>query len=237
MSNRVIVALSVLSGVLLVLAGMLFPLVVPLEPRPPLLTANLLAGRQMMSYVYVAAVVLSNLAFSPLLVLLTIRLYPKRPGPAIIAGSLLAFAILLETIAVLISLARWSWLIPVGAKGDPNVLLLFETFQVLWMALDLPGAFLFYVSGVIYAVVLWRMHPTAAMLLAASAGFFVAGGAVSIAYPAIGGALVAGSIVVYGIAYIALGQFIIELGKPEANRESAGMQVSAKPELSPKVRV
>lgn len=235
MSNRVVVVLSIATGVLLVLAGVLFPLVVPLEPRPAFLTANLLAGRQMMSYVYVAAMVLSNLAFSPLLVLLTIRLYATRPGSAIIAGTLLAFGIVLETIAVLISLARWSWLIPTGAKGDPNVLLLFETFQILWMALDLPGAFLYYVSGVIYAIVLWRTHPTAAMLLAASAGFFVAGGALSIAYATIGGALVAGSIVVYGIAYIALGQLIIELGKPEANLALPEAHVSTKAELSPKV--
>jgi hypothetical protein len=235
MSNRIILVLSVASGVLLVLAGILFPLAIPLEPRPPLLTAHLLAGRQTISFVYVGAVVLSNLLFSPLLVLLTIRLYRHRQGTAIIAGSLLAFALVLETIAVLVSLARWSWLIPTGAKGDPNVLLLFETFQTLWMMLDLPGALLFYVAGAIYAVGLWRMHPTAALLLAASAGFFVIAGAVSVASPAIGGALVAGSIVIYGIAYIALGQLTIELGKPEADLESAGAKPSAQPEFSPKV--
>ncbi len=234
MSNRIVLALCVLSGALLALAGILFPLVVPLEPRPPLLTANLLAGRQTMSFVFVGALVLSNVAFSPLLALLTIRLYPRRQGTAIIAGSLMTFGIVLETIAVLMSLARWSWLIPSGAKGDPNVLLLFQTFQTLWMALDLPGALLYYVAGAIYAVGLWRLHPTAAMLLAASGGFILIAGAVSITYPAIGGALVTGSIVIYGMAYIALGQLIIELGKPEVNLEAAGAQATVKPEFSPK---
>ncbi len=234
MSNRIVLSLAVASGLLLALVGILFPLVVPLEPRPPLLTAYLLAGRQTISYVYVGAVVLSNIIFSPLLVLLTIRLYRHRQGTAIIGGSLLAFGILLETIAVLVSLARWSWLIPVGAKGEPNVLLLFETFQTLWMMLDLPGALLFYIAGAIYAVGLWRLHPTTAMLLAASGGFFLIAGAVSIAFPAIGGALVAGSIVIYGIAYMAIGQFVVELGKSEAELESVSPQVTAQPKLSPK---
>ncbi len=234
MSNRIVITLSIASGLLLALVGILFPLAIPLEPRLPLLLANALAARQTISYAYVGAVVLSNLLFSPLLVLLTIRLYRRLQATAIIAGSLLAFGIVLETIAVLISLARWSWLIPIGAKGDPNVLLLFETFQTLWMMLDLPGALLFYVAGAIYAVGLWRMHQTTAMLLAASVGFFLIAGAFSTIYPAIAGALLTGSIVIYGIAYISLGQLIIELGKPETNAEPAAAQVSAKPELLPK---
>ncbi len=234
MSSRAIQVLSVLSGALLVLVGILFPLAIPLEPRAPLLVAYTLAARQTINYVYVGAVVLSNLLFSPLLVLLTIRLYRQRQGTAIIAGSFLGFALVLETVAVLISLSRWQWLIPVAAKGEPNVLLLFETFQTLWLMLDLPGALLFYVAGVIYAIGLWRLHQTTALLFTASAAFFVAAGAVSLVTPAIGGALLTGSIVVYGIAYIALGQLIIELGKGPAEPETARNEVSAPTPVSGK---
>ncbi len=220
MSQRTVQVLSVLSGLTLALAGMLFPIANPLEPRAPLLLANALAARQAISYACVATLVLSNLLYSPLLILLTIRLYKHRQGTAILAGAFLGFAIVLETVAALISLARWVWIIPVAAKGEPNVLLLFQTFQMLWQMVALPGALLFYVAGIIYAIGLWRLHQTTAVLMTASVGFIAFAAVVSTVSPAVAGALVTGSIVIYGIAYIAVGQLIVELGKPEQAAEA-----------------
>ncbi len=232
MSNRIILVMSVLSGLFLVLVGVLFPLAIPLEPRPPLLTAYLLNSRQAINFVYVMGVVLSNVLFSPLLVILTARLYRRRQATAIVAGSFMAFAIILETIAVLLSLARWSWVIPAAARDDPSALLAFDTFQLLWLMVDLPGAFLFYVAGAIYAIGLWRLHPTSSLLLSGSVVFFLAAGIVSIFSPAIGGAIVAGSIVTFGIAYIALGQLIIELGNAQPQPEIAREKTSTRAQVA-----
>ncbi len=227
MSERIIQVMAISSGIVLSLAGILFPIANPFEPRAPLLLANALAGRQIISYTYVTMVVLSNTLFSPLLLLLTVRLYKYRLVTAIVAGSFLGIAFVLETVAALISLARWVWIIPVAAKGEPNVLLLFQTFQTLWQSIALLGALLLYLAGTIYALGLWRMHQSTAVLMTASVGFLALAAVVSAVSPAIAGAIVAGSIVIFGISYISLGQLIVELGKLEPILGTSGNQASA----------
>jgi len=205
-------ALAILAGLFLAVAGVLFPLAVLPGGVTTQATAQYLAGSQGASLLYVAAVLLSNLLFLPVLVLLTIRLYFKRPGTAIGAGVMIALAILLETIAVLVSLARWSS-IPAAAGGDKTAISLFETIQALFLAIDLPGVLLFYAGAAIYALGLRRMHRPSAVILAVSIALLIAGGLLMAKSPAASTLLTAASIIVYGLGYMALGRLATILGR------------------------
>ncbi len=60
--------------------------------------------------------------------------------------------------------------------------------------------------AIIYAVALWRLHWPSSWLLLASLVLFVLGFLAVLLLPAISTFLSAASIVVYGVAYIALGR-------------------------------
>jgi hypothetical protein len=124
---------------------------------------------------------------APVLMQLLIRLYVVTPGPAVVCAALYAFAIGVETVAVLVLAATL-------ASG-------LAMLRPLFLALDFPGATLFYVSGCLLAFAIWRAHRTTALLLGSSAPLFVIGLPVGLVVPQIGALITTLSIVAYAAAY------------------------------------
>ncbi|HEX2912465.1 MAG TPA: hypothetical protein VH186_16775 [Chloroflexia bacterium] len=213
MPKRVVMVLASLAGIFLAVAGILFPVVVFPQAANSIELARHLSNNQFLSLVYVGAILLSNLLIAPVLLLLSLRLYPLKPAIALSAGVVAGTALMLETVAVLLSLARWTWAIP-SAASDPAAAKMFETLQSLWLFVDLPGAVLFYCAAVIYAAGVWKLHVFSAWSLAASTGLFLLGGLLTPLSALVGAITCAVSIIVYGLAYFALGDLTIAL---EAN--------------------
>jgi hypothetical protein len=68
-------------------------------------------------------------------------------------------------------------------------------------------------NGLLPSVALWRLHRAASSLLLTSTGLLVIGFAVAPLFPALSSIIIAGSIMVYGLAYTALGQVAVTLGQ------------------------
>jgi hypothetical protein len=203
--------LAILAGFFLIVAGVTFLLWQP----PSSVTGSTfamaahLAEHQAANLLYVISVYLSGALFLPVLLMLTIRLYSKRPNAAIIAGSLFGLGYTLEIVATLASLAQWAIAVPEAARGEPLGVKIFQTLTLQYLAVDFSGVALVYVAAIIYAVALWRLHRAASSLLLTSTGLLVIGFAVVSLFPALSLTIIARSIVVYGLAYIALGQVTV----------------------------
>ena len=213
MSARLIVILAILAGFFLIIAGVTFLLWQPPSSATgsTIAMAAHLAEQQTANLLYVVSVYLSGVLFLPVIVMLTIRLYSKRPNAAIVAGTLFGLGYTLEIVATLASLAQWAMAVPEAAQGDPLGIKLLQTLTLQYLAVDFSGVALVYVAAIIYAVALWRLHRAASLLLLSSTGLFVIGFAVFPLFPALSSMITAGSIVVYGLAYIALGQVAVNL--------------------------
>jgi hypothetical protein len=217
MSARLIMILAILAGFFLIMAGVTF-----LLWQPPSSTtgstvamAAHLAEHQTANLLYVISVYLSGVLFLPALLMLTIRLYSKRPNAAIVAGMLFGLGYTLEMVATLASLAQWVVAVPEAAQGDPLGIKLFQTLTLQYLAVDFSGVGLVYVAAIIYAVALWRLHRAASSLLLTSTGLLVIGFATVPLFPSLSSIFIAGSILIYGLAYIALGQVAVELGRDQ----------------------
>jgi hypothetical protein len=209
--------LAILAGFFLVIAGVTF-----LLWQPPSSTtgstvalAAHLAEQQTANLLYVVSVFLSGVLFLPVILILTIRLNSKRPNAAIVAGTLFGLGYTLEIVATLASLAQWAIAVPEAAQGDPLGIKLLQTLTLQYLAVDFSGVGLVYVAAIIYAVALWRLHRAASSLLVASTCLFVIGFAVFPLFPSLSSMIIAGSIVVYGLAYITLGQVAVNLGRDQ----------------------
>ena len=213
MSSRLIMVLAVLAGFFLVLAGVTFLL----WQSPSSVAGSVeamavhLSDHQKANFLYVISVFLSVVLILPVIVTLTIRLYPKRPNGAIIAGSFFVLGSILETVATLASLSQWAFAVPEASKGDPLGITLYKTLNFQYLAVDFCGVGLIYVAAVIYAFVLWKWHPPSSILLLLSIGLLFIGFAAVPIIPAISSFITAGSIVFYGIAYVALGRVAVKL--------------------------
>jgi uncharacterized membrane protein len=137
--------------------------------------------------------------------MLTIQSYRKKPVISIISGSVFSLAIVLQTIATLSSLSRWGYAIPESLKGDQFAMKIFESLQSLYLAIDLPGAILFYIAAIIYAFVFWYKNRVTSLLLITSTVLLLFGGIMSSINPSLSLILSGGSIIIYGIAYITIG--------------------------------
>jgi hypothetical protein len=151
------------------------------------------------------SVFLSTILFLPVVILFTIQYYKKNPVASIAAGSSFLLAGIFQTVATLISLSRWAYIIPESAKGEPNAMKLYETFQSLYLSIDLPGAILFYIAAVIYSIIFWYKSRVSALLLITSTILLLLGGFLGSISPSFSLILSGGSIIIYGIAYITIG--------------------------------
>jgi hypothetical protein len=205
MINKSIKVLAILAGLSLVLAGMTFILWMP----PPGLSiqqqALHLMSHKNESLIYLFSVYLSGILFTPIIILLTIKLFSQRAIASVAAASTFILAVILQTIATLASFSRWVFAIPELAKGDVSAGRIFETLQTLYLFIDIPGAILFYVAGIIYAVILWNLQRVASLLLTFSIIVFILGGAITSFIPQLSTILTGSSIIIYGIAYISIG--------------------------------
>ncbi len=217
MSARLIMVLAILAGFLLIIAGVTFLLWQPPSSATgsTIAMAAHLAEQQTANLLYVVSVYLSGVLFLPVILTLTIRLYSKRPNAAIVAGTLFGLGYTLEIVATLASLAQWAMAVPEAARGDPLGIKLLQTLTLQYLAVDFSGVGLVYVAAIIYAVALWRLYRATSSLLLASTGLFVIGFAVFPLFPALSSTIIAGSIVVYGLAYITLGQVTVNLGRDQ----------------------
>lgn len=215
MSSRLVTILAVLAGFFLAIAGMTFLIWQPPSDAASSIVAiaTYLSTHQMANFLYVISVLLSGVLFLPVILILTIRMYREHPNASIVASSLFGLGSILEITATMASLSQWAFAVPEAAQGDPLAIKLYQTLNVQYLAVDFTGVGLVYVAAVIYAAALWNIHRTSSMLLLVSIGLLLVGFAAMPLVPSIGPAITAGSIVVYGAAYIALGRAAVILGK------------------------
>jgi hypothetical protein len=207
MSSRLTMLLASIAGFFLALAGATFFVWQPPSSGAGSIVAMAahLTDQQGANILYVISVFLSVVLILPVAVLLSIRLYAQRPNTAIVAGSLFVFGNVLEAAATLASLSQWAFAVPEAAKGDPLGMTLYQTLTFQYLAVDFSGVGLIYVAAVVYAVALWRVHRPSSWLLMISTGLLIIGFAAVPVVPSISPILTAGSIVVFGMAYVALG--------------------------------
>jgi hypothetical protein len=226
MSKKGIITLASAAGFFLALAGILFPLAVLPGEGSTAQQAKTIQSMQVLNLAYVACVTLSNILITPVLALLTFRLFPQRKLTSLISGTFIAFMLLLETAAVLVSVARWPSAIPGAAAGEVSSINLFETLQVMWLVLAVPGILLFYIVGAIFAVEFWEAHRPTALAFGVSVALFLLSGTVVALSLQISAILYAASIVVYGIAYPQVGRMLTVVETRESQREFFQSSVS-----------
>lgn len=209
MSARLIMALAALAGFFLIISGLTFMLwqeSLSSTTDSTVPTAAIL--------LYAISVCLSTVLLLPVILMLSIRLYSKRPNSAIIAGTFLGLGCILDTVATLASLGR-TIAMPKDAQGDPLGNELFQSLTIQYLAVDSGAVGLVYVAAIIYAIDLWRLHRVASSLLLTSTGMIMIGFLISPLSPSLSSITAAGSIVVYGLAYIALGHVAVYLGQDQ----------------------
>ena len=217
MSSRSVMLLAAFAGFFLALAGVTFLLWQPPSSATGSVEAMAvhLCDHQEANIVYAISVFLSVILILPVILILTFRLYPKHPNGAIVAGSFFVLGSILETVATLGSLSQWAFAVPEASKGNPLGITLYQTLNVQYLAVDFSGVGLIYVAAVIYAFILWRLHRPSSTLLLLSVGLLFMGFAAVPIIPSIGSFITAGSIVLYGITYVALGKAAIKLKSNE----------------------
>jgi Ca2+/Na+ antiporter len=170
-----------------------------------------LSDHQGTNVLYVVSVFLSIVLILPVVLILSIRLYARRPTAAVVAGSLFVFGNVLEALATLASLSQWAFAVPEAAKGDNLGIRLYQTLTFQYLAVDFSGVGLLYVAAVIYAVTLWRVHRSSSWFLIISIGLLIMGFVAVPIASSISPLLTSGSIIVYGMAYVALGRTAVKL--------------------------
>ncbi len=213
MSSRLLMLLAVLAGFFLATSGVTFLLWQPPSTvaGSTVAAAAHLSDHRMANLLYVLSVFLSCVLFLPVILDLTIRLYSKRPNAAIVAGGLFGLGTALEIVATMASLSQWVFAVPEATKGDPLGITLYQTLNLQYLAVDFGGVVLIYGAGVIYATTLWRLHRASSMLLLTSTGLLLIGFIAVPLVPPISSVIMAGSIVVYGVAYVTLGRATVGL--------------------------
>ncbi len=213
MSSRLVMILAVLAGFFLAIAGVTFLLWQPpsTAAASTVAAAAHLSSHQTANLLYVISVFLSGVLFLPVILILSIRLYSKRPNAAIVAGGLFGLGTTLEIVATMASLSQWVFAVPEAAKGDPLGIKLYQTLNLQYLAVDFGGVGLIYVAAVIYAATLWRLHRASSILLLISIALLLVGFIAVPLVPSISSIITSGSIVLYGVAYVALGRATVRL--------------------------
>ena len=170
-----------------------------------------LSDHQGTNLLYVVSVFLSIVLILPVVLILSIRLYARRPTAAIVAGSLFVFGNVLEAVATLASLSQWAFAVPDAAEGNTLGMKMYQTLTIQYLAVDFSGVGLLYVAAVIYTVTLWRVGRSSSWFLMISTGLLIIGFAAVPVVPSISPLLTSGSIIVYGMAYVALGRTAVKL--------------------------
>jgi hypothetical protein len=165
MATNIIKILAFLAGSFLILSGMTFILWMPPGNIDKIQQAVYLAQHRMENMAYVFSVFMSSILFLPVIILLTVQYYKKRPVSSVLAGSTFALAVIFQTVATLSSLAKWTYAVPEAAKGDPLALKFLDSLQSLYLSIDIPGAILFYIAGIVYAFLFWYKNRVSSLLL------------------------------------------------------------------------
>lgn len=202
MRSRAIAALSFLAGLLLIISGMSFYLWMPPSGLPAVSQALYLLDHKAENMVYVFSTVLSNILIIPVILLMTAQLYRRDHAAAVISGGFMGFAVLMQTVATLFSLARWTSAVPDAALNNPGGVRLFKTLEAIYLFIDLPGAVMFYAAAVLLVFILRKIYFPAAVFLFLSVILFIAGLAVMSLNPGLSLLFTSASICAYGFAYI-----------------------------------
>lgn len=213
MSSKLMTVLASIGGFFLAMAGVTFFFWQPpgIAAGSVIAIAAHLSDHQVASFLYVICVFLSAVLILPVVLILSIRLYSRRPNAAIVAGCLFVFGNILEAVATLASLSQWAFAVPDAAKGNTLGIRMYQTITFQYLAVDFSGVGLVYVAAVIYAVALWKVHRPSSWLLIISTGLLLTGFTAVPFVPSVSSLISSGSIVVYGAAYISLGRAAVTI--------------------------
>ena len=201
MKNRAILILSILSGIFLCMAGIAFWIWQPSPSQSDIAQQIAHLSQNKVAYLlYVGSVYLCYTLLIPVIILLTIALYPRYRIGAIAAGSLFCLGGAIELVATLASLSRWVYAIPHGLQGDSMAIDLFKTLTDQFIALDFGGVALVYAAALVYTILLWNIHRFTSYTLLLSTVILILGIPVGIFVPSLAMVLPTLSIIVYSFA-------------------------------------
>jgi hypothetical protein len=218
MKSSAIIPISALAGFFLFIAGLMFFMgaVAPGDMDAGDQIARLAQNRTA-NFVYVASVYLCYVLIIPIIVLLTIHLYPYRPIGAVFAGTLLCLGGGIEMAGTLASLSQWVYVIPEGLQGNAAAIGLFQTLTLQFLLLDFGGVALVYVAAIFFAILLWRVHRLTCYLLLLSVFLLLIGIPLAKLAHGAGAILPALSIMAYAAACPGFGLAVSKLSKENSS--------------------
>jgi hypothetical protein len=204
-SSKSIKILATLSGLGLVFAGLTYILWAPQKNTTLAQQAFYLLGYKRENYLYILSIVLSSIGIIPVIIIMTVKLARKNYVSSIVAGSFFIVGCIMKIIASLASLSRWGYGIYESARGDFLASRIFDTLQVLYVAIDTPASVAINAAGLFYIFIFWNKHRFASLLILFSIIIFIAGLILGKANPQMSIIFNGGSLMVFGIAYISIG--------------------------------
>ncbi|NPV09012.1 MAG: hypothetical protein HPY83_13745 [Anaerolineae bacterium] len=228
MSTRMTRYLALFAGLALIVAGLTVPVWMASPGIGDIQAAQILYDSQAFHWLYVITVIVSCVLIAPVIVLLAVRLYPLRPELSLVGASAFLLGLILEAAGSASSLARFGGAVTGAMEADPLWISIYHSLTSLYLAVDFAGVALIYVAGVLLALALWRHHLISSILLLLAAVVFV----VALFLPSFYSTFtLAGSIVIFGLAYGALGYATADLDSreealQETETEAAGLRSS-----------
>ena len=220
-------------GLALIIAGLTVPLWMASPGIGVIQAARILQENRWYHWAYGALVPLSAAFMAPVVVLLAVRLYRRRPGPALIGAGAFLLGLVLETVGVLLSLVRFgaaagglnagiSAAVAGAMQDDPAWMPLYLTLTDAYQVFELAGVVLVFLGGLTLALSLWRRQWLPSALMLVSTVTFLA----ALFVPAIWlTALMAASFVVLGLAYGAFGYATARLNNRVEIDPQTGLEV------------
>lgn len=233
MSARATRLLALLGGLALIVAGLTVPSWFASPGIGVVQAAQILYDNQVLHLIYVIGLLSSAVCMAPVIVLLAVRLYRRRPGPALLGAGAFLFGLVLETLGALVSLARlgigvsfpeaaYAGAASAVINEDPTWLPLYLSLTATFQITELIGVILVFVGSIALAAALWRRRWYPAAFVAPSVTIFV----VALFVPGIWMTTVmAGSFVVLGGAYGAFGYATARLNHRVEINPVTGMEV------------
>lgn len=223
MSEKCTTRLAICAGLLLIISTIASGIWQP--PIGQAKTASFIAHYLQIHWVanitYIITLFFSSIIIIPVIINTTILLFKVRPNSAIIAGSFFCMGIMLQIIATLGTLSRWIHAIPQSMNNNTTGVMLFETLNTSYVAINFPALLLIYSAAAVWVISFWNIHRMLATWLAICLLIIVAG--IPSLFVARGSFLyfVLGSVMAYAMAYIYFGRVSSKISTEETGQNAA----------------
>lgn len=213
MSARATRFLALFGGLAVIAAALTVPLWLASPGVGVVQAAQILHDNRVLHWLYVIGVLISGVCMAPVVVLLAVRLYRRKPGPALLGAGAFLFGLMLEAIGALVSLARLgvgtsfaeaTYTNPAAAvmNADTTWLPLYLSLTATYQLTAAAGVVLVFVGATVLSGFLWRRQWIPVALVVPAVLIFI----IALFVPGVWlTTVMAASFVVLGLAYGAFG--------------------------------